>query len=408
MKKEVALGAHDVAVVLIAAAACVPLVWALPANPAAALRTLILSPEWSMVFHLLVFFTIFLGIAARPLKEKLGGAGTAVAVGLALLLSASLAVTGRFQLLALEPIAGVGVFTLLGAAVGAAFKRLYEVSWATAGAVSFVAGYGAMRLAAPSLLPAAEELFIIPDILYVLAIVWLVYSFSTQAFPSGDLGASWFGHAWHSLAARQRVQESVQTQEVLADVAQQELEEHAAIAAELEETERAIRTSKAGDTDLHVAVADRLQVLTEAQRRVEAEFARYQALAQRIAELDAAEYADLRRNLELLPDTVKEEARLELRGLTEKLATDRVMANLGRAVAANNLAVRDALLRAKAALEARRMKSCLEALDEAMTAEKAAARLVARIQRFASQLKGAAAKVIAEAETRAGELAASP
>ena len=386
--------------------------YAVPADPSAALRALVLSPEWSIVFHLLIFFIIFFGIAARPLKEKFGRAGTAVAVGFALLLSAGLAVTGRLRILALEPIAGVGLFTLLGVIVGAAFRKLHETSWATTAAISFVAGYGTMRLAAPSLLPAAEELFLIPALLYVLAIVWLVYAFGARAFPADESGTSWLGHAWHRLAtpppgARPRPRESAQAQEALAGVTSQELQEHEAVLAELDETERALRVSGPDETDLRAAVAERLRVLTDTQRRVEVEFAQYRALAQRTTELDVAGYADLRRSLDLLPDTVKEEARVELRSLNEKLATDRVLANLGRAVASNNIAVRDALLRAKMELEAGRVKSCLEALDEARAAEQQALRLMARIQRFAAQLKSAAAKVIAQAETQAAKAAAT-
>ena len=382
---------------------------ALSSNPSEILRSFILGPGTSLVFNMLVFFVIFLGISVRPLKDKLGRPGVAVAVGFALLFSASLAVTGRLNLLDLEPIAGVALFTLLGVIVGVAFRRLYETSWATTAAVSFVAGYGTMRLAAPGLLPVADELFIIPGLLYVLAIVWLIYSFSTQAFPTGNPGGAWLTHAQHTLVARpqearQRLQEAAQDQEVFADVAGQEVQEHVAILAELDETERAIRSNATTRPELRDVVTARLQALSEAQRKVEQEYARYSALSQRITGLDAVEYADLKKDFEQLPDDIQGEARAELSSLNEKLKTDSVLTNLGQAVESNNLAVREALSRAKAELAAGRVKSCLKALNEARTAEGEALRLTSQIKRFAGQLKSAAAKVVAQAGTRAAEL----
>ena len=118
---------------------------------------------------------------------------------------------------------------------------------------------------------------------------------------------------------------------------------------------------------------------------------------------DLASYADLQHDLDQLPEEIQREVRTALGGLNEKLATDQVLANLGQAVEANNIAVRDALLHAQAALAAGRMKSCLDALEDAKNGEREAMRLTAQIQRFTEQLKNAAASVLAQATTRAAE-----
>lgn len=381
---------------------------ALSSNPAETLRTLVLSSPWSPVFHMLVFFTIFLGIIVRPLKDKFGRPGTAVAVAFALSFSAALALTGRLYIPNLEPIAGVALFALLGAVVGAAFKHFYETSWATATAVSFVVGYGVMSVAAPSLLPTTTDLFLIPEILYALAIVWLVYSFATHAFPNGSAAGSWFVRALRIMAARppgarRRLQESAEEQSVFAEAAGQDAQEHVAMLAELEEAERAVRAYGMSKPEMRTAIANRLAALADAQRQVEIAYERYRVLAQRITELDVVEYADLQHDFEHLPEDIQREARAALGSLNEKLTTDRVLTNLGQAVEANNIAVRDALLHAQAALAAGRMKACLEALDGAKNSEREAIRLTAQIQRFAEQLKKAAASVLAQAMTRAVE-----
>ncbi|MGD0088300.1 MAG: hypothetical protein ABSE73_00075 [Planctomycetota bacterium] len=388
-----------------------PPVLAAPLNPSETLRTLVLSSQWSTVFYAAVFFMILLGITVRPLKDKLGKPGTAVAVGLALLMSTSLAVAGHLQLVALAPIAGVGLFTLLGVLVGAVFRRFYEVSWTTTAAVSFVAGYGTMRLADPSLLSTAEELFLIPGLLYALAIVWLVYSFSTQVFQAGN-GGSWVGHAVRTLPARppearRRLQQVEQAQEALTDVAQQDVADHATVLAELEETEQAIRDNGARQPALRAVALERLEALAETQRKVETEYARYRALTENITGLDAAEYVDLKHDLAQLPEDIQAEAQQALSGLNEKLMTDRVLTNLGQAVEANNIAVRDALLHARAELAAGRVRACLTALEDARNGEREAMRLMAQVQRFTEQLKSTAAKVVAQAGTRAAELVAA-
>jgi hypothetical protein len=376
---------------------------AMAANPTDTLRALILNPQSSTAFNLVVFFTIFLGIAVRPLKDRLGNAGTAVAVGFALLFSTSLALAGRFQLLDLEPIAGLGLFSLLGAIVGAAFRQLYETSWATTAAVSFVAGYGTMRLAAPTLLPVADEFFIIPGLLYVLAIVWLIYTFSIHAFPTGNPAASLLAKAWNSMAtrpaeARQQLSEPVDMRATLTDAAKPE--------AALAKVAATQRTGKS-EADLRAVIASRQQALAELRRRLETEFARYQMLTRHIAKLDIPELADLKRDFENLPEDAQAKARLQLGSLNEKLMTARVLANLAQAVDDNSTACRDTILRAKAELAADRVQPCLRALEETKVAENEAVLLSAQMQRFTNQLKSAAARIVAQAVTRAGELVAA-
>ena len=129
------------------------------------------------------------------------------------------------------------------------------------------------------------------------------------------------------------------------------------------------------------------------------------ALVERIEFLDLAECSDLQQTLESLPGEVQAEARLELHDLRKKLGTDEVLKRLGQAVASNNVFVADALGRAKKALAAGQVKACQLALNDARSGEAEALRLNAQIQRFAGQLRGAAAKVVASAETKAGETA---
>jgi hypothetical protein len=405
---EAWLLAFTAAVAAISGSLPVAALTANPRNPSETLRFLFVG-EWSTVGHLLVFFVIFFGLLVKPLKDRLDRAGVAVAVGLALMLSASLALTGRFHLLDLEPLAGVGLFVLAGASVGLAFHRLYSASWATTGALSFVAGYGSMRLVAPGLLPIAEEFFIVPSLLYTVAIVWLVYSFGAQAFPSGGSGTTWLTHASHTLAARppqarQRVKETMEAQTVLGDVAQQELQDHAVVLAEIDETRNALKTYSSDEPEMRTVVAARLEQLSGAQRKVDDEMRRYRALVERIEFLDLSECSDLQHTLDALPGDVQAEARLELHDLRKKLGSDEILKRLGQGVAANNAAVTDALERAKKALSAGQVKVCQQALNDARTAEAEAVRLTAQVKRFSDQLKGAAAKVVMQADTRAAEL----
>ena len=65
-----------------------------PINPSQSLRTLIYSPQWSLIFHVAVYFLVFFGLMIRPLQEKFERGGTAVAVGLALMFSVALAAAG--------------------------------------------------------------------------------------------------------------------------------------------------------------------------------------------------------------------------------------------------------------------------------------------------------------------------
>jgi hypothetical protein len=128
-------------------------------------------------------------------------------------------------------------------------------------------------------------------------------------------------------------------------------------------------------------------------------------LVERIEFLDLAECSDLQQTLESLPGEVQAEARLELHDLRKKLGTDEVLKRLGQAVASNSVFVTDALERAKKALAAGQVKACQLALNDVRAGESESLRLVNQIGRFANQLRGAATKVVAGAETRAGETA---
>jgi DNA-binding FrmR family transcriptional regulator len=376
-------------------------------NPSETLRTIFTSSEWSLPVHLLVFFIIFFGILVKPLKDRFDRAGVAVAVAFALMLSASLAFSGRFDLLHdLEPIAGIGLFVLFGAVVGLAFHRLYSASWATAGCLSYVVVYTSIELASPSLMPALDQFIIIPNFLYALTVVWLIYSAAKLAFPDSNPASSWMTHAARTLAARppqarQRFREEIQAQEELDGTVEINVQDHAQLLAEIDETQRILKKSSADDPELRSVISGRLAQLGQAQRKVEAAYATYKAQCEHLERMDAVEYADLR--LAELPDSVQSDVRDELAGLKKKLSVDRVLENLGSAVEANNIAVRDALNRAKAELAAGHTRACLGGLNDARTAEAEAVRLEAQIKRFAGQLKGAATKVVMTAQSRAGE-----
>ena len=368
-------------------------------RPADALRALIYDPQWSMLFHLAVFFLIFLGITVRPLKERLDRGGVIVAIGFASLLSTSLVLSGRFNLLDFEPIAATGIFVLLGVVVASAFKRLYDASWPTTAAVGFICGYGALRVAAPSLMPITWDILAAAELGFALAIVWLLYSFISTIIT--EEAAHWPAHAVYTLSgrspkARERFSRNIAAQRELAARARHETEEHATIAAGLDETIRTVKASAAGNGQLRSQVAKRVKALGQALHNAREELERYKALSTRVEALDAEEYAEVKEQLEDLPPEAQAEARNELRALRAKLNVDAVQERLENAIEANNAAAEDALQAAQTELAASRTKAALHALNDAKRAEAEALRLAAQVQRFASQFKAAADKVVAE------------
>ena len=391
-------------VLAVAGALLVPGVALAFVDPSAALRTLVFDSRYAEAVDLLVFFLIFLGIAVRPLRERSGRPGVAVAVGFALLFSVSLAFTGRLHLLDFGPVAAAGIFVLLGAVTALGFHKLYESSWATAGAVGFAIAYSSARVVAPSLFLSAMQSFVIPtELVYGVAVVWLVYRFATQAFPA-DTGASWASHvaptlASRGVAARERFRETAGVQEELSATATQEVHDHADILAELDETIHALNTRSPHEASWRDLVTNRLRELTDATRRVEDELERYRTLARRVTTLDLDEYANLKAALDALPETVKGEARKELRSLRYKLAGDERLATLARAVEANQAVVRAALEGARSALAAGHVKECVQALKEAVSAEREALRLSGQIRQYADKLKEAVAAVVTRAVT---------
>ena len=385
-----------------------PLAVATPINPSEVLHTLVFDPRWGTFTNFTVLFLMVLGLVIVPLRQKLERGGVAVAVALSLVFAASLTLTGNFHLLDLGPVAGIGLFTILGAVAGLVFQRLFNLSAVTMAALAYVIGFGSMQLAAPGLLPVAEQWLVAPAFIYAAAIAWMIYAFVTQVFPSKPAN-SWMAHAARTLSARspqarQRVQEETQTSNALSDVTAQETSDHAVVLSELDETQRVLKRN-AWNPELRTALSARLVQLSQAQRKVEGNMGRFRALVERVEFLDLAECSDLQQTLESLPGEVQAEARLELHDLRKKLGTDEVLKRLGQAVTSNNIFVTDALERAKKALAAGQVKACQDALNSARSGEAEALRIDAQIGRFAGQLRGAAAKVIAGAETRAGETA---
>src|SRR5208283_6080065 len=128
---------------------------------------------------------------------------------------------------------------------------------------------------------------------------WLIYAFATQAFPAGNPAPSWFSHATRTLSARppqarQRIQKEAEAQRVLSDTTNIDAQDHAQLLAEIEETQRVLKKSSTANPELRAVISGRLQQLAQAQRKCEAEYGRYMALAQNVETLDASEYADLK------------------------------------------------------------------------------------------------------------------
>jgi hypothetical protein len=368
-------------------------------------RTVAFNPNYSLAFNVLLLFGVFFGLFIKPLKDRLERGGTVVAVALALMLSVALAVSGRFELLRFEPVAAVVLFGLFGCAIAVAARRFYECSFPTTAAVAFLSGYSALSVVSPALLAEARDMLLIADLLVVLSLVWLVYALAARVFPSGPDGSSWMAHAERTLAVRKpdarcRLFETKQVQETLAEVARQETQGHAEVAAELDETAKTIRSYAGDETSLKRIVGARLEELERAQRQVEETFTRYKVLVERLVSLDAEEYSDLSRTLSQLPVETQLEAREELAGLRKRLGTDNVMSGLGQKINANNLAVREALRRARDALNAGQTQACLQGVREAKACEAEALRLAAQTRRFMEQLTQHVSRTVEKAAAK--------
>ena len=377
------------------------------------IRTVTSNPDWRDLFEVLICFLIFLGAIVRPLQDRLGKPGKAVAVAFAIMLSVALEMTGRFHLLDLGPVAGIGLFGLLGCVVGLGFRSLYEAGWGSTVAVSYVVGYGAMRVAAPTLLPTLGEFVFVPELLYVLCILYLLYALATKMFSGTSVSTAWVRPALRALrsrppAARQRLNQSAVAQEQLAQLTEEKVAEDGAVLAELAETAHAVKSYTSEHPELKAVISSRLQELSQVQRAVQEKLVTCLALAQHIVDFDVADLAELKKEFDQLPEDVQKEAKQALSGIRQKLATDRRLLRMEQAVQANSAAVADALLRAKTELTAGRIKSCLKALEESAKAAQEADRLTAQLEKFANRLKRAAAEVLAQAGTRAAETVQAP
>jgi len=374
-------------------------------DPASALERLFLSPQRGSIAHLVLFSALFYGLVVQALVERFGSSGKMVALAVSLLMASSLAVTGRLNLVAFEPLAGVAVFAVIGMAAALAFRKLNDTGgWGTAGAIGYLVGYSALRVAAPSLESSLRDFILVPELLYAGAFVWVLYRFATSAMGSAGASREWLAHAQRTLPYRpaqdqKRVQEEAVLPAQVAEAAGGQVRDHAASIAALDETERVARNAQ--DPAVRQAIAARLAAFVAARRGVEERYKQFRQLVERLTRLDTEEYAALGREFEQLPSLeIKAEALQELNALRAKLKSDEILSKLGQAIRANEAASQVALERARTALEAGDTRSFRSALDDAKSTEREAMRLAAQCQRFADRLKGAAAQVVAKARMR--------
>jgi hypothetical protein len=153
-------------------------------------------------------------------------------------------------------------------------------------------------------------------------------------------------------------------------------------------------------TRARVTIQIQIQLLSAAKQAVEESIKRFRALTGQLEFLDLIECSDLHHALNSLPGEIQVEARIELHNLKKKLRSNDLLKRLGQGAVSNNAFVTQALERAHKALSAGRVELCREALKDAYPVAVESLRLSEQIRRFTDQLKGAAANVVAEAETR--------